>query len=218
MGGMGYPEEVVPPPAPTPAPVGPISPAPGVAQDDAGSFNSPPPESPLPEEKKTTVMLRKLPPECQPDDVYRILDQNGFRAQFDFYYIPMDFEKGSCSGYGFVNLVSHESAIRCQNKFKGLILSKEFPDDSRFQGLTTDNAIEVGWAKDDQQGLEAQVKRFRNSQVMHPKVDERFKPKLFKDGVLQEWPAPTKAIPEPKASSKSLTLKGAIKAGGTLTA
>lgn len=44
------------------------------------------------------------------------------------------------------------------------------------------------------QGLQANVKRFRNSSIMAV-VPEDCKPMVFKRGVMQQFPTPTKKLP-----------------------
>jgi len=60
----------------------------------------------------TTVMLRNLPNDYTREDVLDLLDSGGFRACYDFFYMPVDFQSGSGMGYAFINFVSHEKALQ----------------------------------------------------------------------------------------------------------
>ncbi|CAE7621292.1 ML3, partial [Symbiodinium sp. CCMP2456] len=54
---------------------------------------------------RTTVMLRNLPNNYTRDMLLELIDSMGFRGQYDFLYLPIDFQTHACLGYAFVNLV-----------------------------------------------------------------------------------------------------------------
>merc|ERR1712039_354521 len=56
---------------------------------------------------------------------------------------------------------------------------------------------EVSWSYP-VQGLEENIKRYRNSPVMHELVPDSVRPVLFQDGKRVEFPEPTKKIRPPR--------------------
>merc|ERR1711924_218982 len=98
---------------------------------------------------------------------------------------PIDFTSSALVGYAFVNFVSNEEANRFYSKFEGF----------HEWSLKSEKVSKVTWSQ--LQGLDGHIERYRNSPVMHPEVTEEKKPLLFKDGVIVEFPAPTKKLRQP---------------------
>lgn len=136
---------------------------------------------------ETTVMLRNIPNRYTQSMLTALLDEHNFKPNYDFVYLPMDFRNGVNLGYAFVNLLSHEEALRFMETFQGF--SRWFFDSAK--------VCEVSWAHP-HQGLHEHVERYRNSPVMHPTMPEEYKPMVFKDGERVPFPPPTKAIRAPK--------------------
>mmetsp|Transcript_4119 Transcript_4119/g.13086 ORF Transcript_4119/g.13086 Transcript_4119/m.13086 type:complete len:392 (+) Transcript_4119:135-1310(+) len=136
---------------------------------------------------ETTVMLRNIPNRYTQSMLLTLLEEQNFKAQYDFVYLPMDFRNGVNLGYAFVNLLTHEGALRFKEAFQG------------FSKWSFDSAkvCEVSWAHP-HQGLHEHCERYRNSPVMHPTMPEEYKPMIFKDGERVPFPPPTKAIRAPK--------------------
>lgn len=146
----------------------------------------------VPEELRTTVMLRPLPPSFTRNLLVELLDAEGFRGRYDFVYVPVDFNSGSSLGYAFVNLTSPEFARCFWSYFDG------------FSGWTIPSNNEVctvTWS-DPHQGLAAHVQRYRDSPVMHPEVPEIWKPLIYVNGKRARFPSPTKKLKAPKLRSK----------------
>mmetsp|Transcript_19296 Transcript_19296/g.42041 ORF Transcript_19296/g.42041 Transcript_19296/m.42041 type:complete len:316 (+) Transcript_19296:66-1013(+) len=143
-------------------------------------------DRPLPD-SPTTVMLRNIPNRYTQGMLLGLLHDHNFDNTFDFVYLPMDFRNGVNLGYAFVNLLTHEDALRLMNTFQG------------YSAWTFDSAkvCEVSWAHP-HQGLAEHVERYRSSPVMHPCMPDEYKPLMFKDGVRVPFPPPTKAIRAPK--------------------
>jgi hypothetical protein len=137
--------------------------------------------------EETTVMLRNVPNGYTRGMLIELLDQQGFSSRYDFVYLPMDFRNGVNLGYAFVNLVVHDAAVSFTDKLQG------------FCGWISDSTkvCEVTWAHP-HQGLAEHVERYRNSPVMHPSMDDEYKPMMFRNGVQTAFPTPTKAIKAPK--------------------
>lgn len=135
----------------------------------------------------TTVMLRNIPNRYTQTMMLTMLDENGFKARYDFVYMPMDFRNGVNLGYAFVNLLTHQDALELMSVFEG------------FSSWFFDNAkvCEVSWAHP-HQGYAEHVERYRNSPVMHPCMPEEYKPMVFQRGLRMPFPPPTKQIRAPK--------------------
>jgi len=135
----------------------------------------------------TTVMLRHIPNRYTSAQLVELLDAKGFKAKYDFVYLPIDFQNKVNLGYCFVNLLSHEWALRFKQEFEGF---KEWLFDSV-------KASEVSWAHP-HQGLTEHIERYRNSPVMHPSMPSEYKPLIFNNGVQIAFPPPTRTIKAPK--------------------
>lgn len=130
-----------------------------------------------PKAPRTTTVLRNLPVGCTRASLLAILDANGLRGAYDFVYLPFDFDTGAMFGYAFVNWTSHEVALR---------VWQQLP------------LFEVSWS-DPYQGLDAHLKRYTNSSVMHGSVPDERKPILFFAGERVAFPKPTRRIKAPRA-------------------
>jgi len=135
---------------------------------------------------KTTVMLRNLPNNYSRDMLLGLLDAQGFGGLYDFIYLPMDFSKQSNLGYAFVNLVTPQLALK---------LWKSMADFSNWS-IPSAKICQVSWSQPIQ-GLEANIKRYQNSPVMHESVPPEYQPLLFLNGVPQAMPPPTRKIKFP---------------------
>eukprot|EP00971_Amphidinium_carterae_P345114 6485867-Amphidinium_carterae.1 len=132
-------------------------------------------------------MLRNLPNRYSRKMLLRMLDSHGFSLDYDFVYLPIDFKHRVNLGYAFVNMASHESAVRLKDMLDGF---KDWAFDSH-------KVCEAVWASP-HQGLAPNIEHYRNSPVMHEAVSDEFKPLLFKDGMRVAFPPPTKNIRAPK--------------------
>mmetsp|Transcript_19024 Transcript_19024/g.54573 ORF Transcript_19024/g.54573 Transcript_19024/m.54573 type:complete len:302 (+) Transcript_19024:67-972(+) len=134
---------------------------------------------------RTTIMLRNLPRALTRDHLVQLIHDEGFFGEVDFVYLPVDFPSGANTGYAFVNLTSHAAALRLWlhlSRFKRWGLRRRCC------------ACRVSWAQPNQQGLAANVTRYRNSSVMHKCVPEAEKPLLLVQGFPASFPRPTKRI------------------------
>lgn len=144
------------------------------------------------EQTYTTIVIKNLPEKCTNGMIVELLDASGFAGQYDFLYAPTDFRNYSAFGYAFVNMISHEvgeAAIQL------------------IDGITAWNGnvpLAVDWSQP-HQGYGVHVRRYQNSPVMHPQVPEEYKPMIFRGGVQQKFPAPTKRIKEPRLRRGAVT-------------
>mmetsp|Transcript_75936 Transcript_75936/g.180546 ORF Transcript_75936/g.180546 Transcript_75936/m.180546 type:complete len:539 (+) Transcript_75936:111-1727(+) len=141
----------------------------------------------VPDEERTTIMLRNIPNNYTRVMLQDLLDGKGFAGRYDFIYLPMDFRSAAGLGYAFVNLTTHHHAEEAFSKFQGF---------SEWKAVSQ-KVCEVAWGHP-LQGFEAHVERYRNSPVMHKDVQEEFRPAIYKDGVQIPFPAPTKAVHAPR--------------------
>jgi len=143
--------------------------------------------------RPTTVIVRCIPPEYSSGMVLKLLDQLGFAGVYDYLYLPMGFLAGKNLCYAFVNLISHEEAVRFMKALDG------------FTGwqVPSDKVAVASWAQPCQ-GLAAHVERYRNSPVMHPSMPDEYKPMIFEGGQRVPFPQPTKPIKAPKVRVKAV--------------
>ena len=137
-------------------------------------------------EEKTTVMLRNLPNNYTRKMFLQMLDENGLKGQYDFVYLPCDFYHDANLGYAFVNMVDASAVDLAWKAFQG------FSDWS----LPSAKVCEVMWSGP-HQGFKAHIERYRNSPLMHQNVPDVFKPMIFRDGLQQPFPKPTKCLQAP---------------------
>jgi len=150
-------------------------------------------EAPFPDaEGRTTVMLRNLPNNYTRDMLLELIDSLGFQGQYDFLYLPIDFQTQACLGYAFVNMVDSGIVPAFWRAFDGF---------SNWS-LPSRKVCYISWSGP-HQGLEAHIDRYRNSPVMHPDVGEECKPLIFKDGIRVIFPPPTKSIRPPRVRKRT---------------
>jgi len=143
-------------------------------------------------------MLRNLPKGFSCNQLIHLLNVQGFKAEFDFVYLPMDFQKQMGLGYAFVNLVNWKVAERARQHFQSFCN----------WGVESDQVCETLWS-DAQQGLAANIERYRSSPVMHESVPEVYRPIIFSRGVKIQFPPPTKKIQAPKMRRKTVAAETA---------
>jgi len=146
-------------------------------------------------ETNTTVMMRGFPCNLTRTGLLDQIFEFGFKKSFDFLYLPIDNTKAANKGYAFINLVNREELARFYRTFTGYRQWKN-ADGSTFKSK---KVTWMSWAE--MQGQEASINRYRNSPVM---LDaEEHKPVVFKDGVQDVFPGPTKRIRENKKKDKA---------------
>lgn len=151
----------------------------------------PDPVAPMPEladgKQRTTVMLRNMPNNYSRSMLLELLDAEGFAGQYDFLYLPMDFQSRASLGYAFINFSSSDAAASFWHTFDGY---------SNW-AIPSRKVSGVSWSGP-HQGLEAHTERYRNSPVMCESTPDEYKPILFDRGMRVPFPAPTRRIRAPR--------------------
>jgi len=94
----------------------------------------------------TTIMLKNLPQVFSQQDLMRAMDKHGFAKTYNFCYVPVNFQEGSCRGYAFINFRTYTVAAAFLSAWHG---SRIFCTDLHYRPLV---AVVAG-----SQGLEALV-------------------------------------------------------------
>lgn len=152
----------------------------------------PDPVKPLPEPQsgrpRTTVMLRNMPNNYSRTMLVDLLESEGFAGQYDFLYLPMDFQSRACLGYAFINFTTPQGAADFWRVFDGY---------SNW-AIPSRKVSGVSWSGP-HQGLEAHIDRYRSSPVMSEAVPDEYKPILLgRNGVRIPFPPPTRRIRAPR--------------------
>jgi hypothetical protein len=134
--------------------------------------------------QRTTVIVRNLPNSYNRDLIIELLNAHGGTAKYDFLYFPVDFQTGSGLGFAFVNFVTHMDACLVKDRLDGF----------RKWVIPSSKICAVGWSGNDQQGVNANIERYRNNSVMHKSVPDSSKPVVFENGVRMKFPSSTKKL------------------------
>lgn len=70
-------------------------------------------------EKRTKVMLQRIPPTLDVASVRHQLDKMGFRGRYDFVHVPMNHGSNLNMRYAFVNFYRPEDAAHCISSCTG---------------------------------------------------------------------------------------------------
>jgi hypothetical protein len=142
-------------------------------------------------EIRTTVMIRNMPNNYTRKMLLELMDSCGFGCQYDFVYLPIDFETKACLGYAFVNMVSAEAAGRFFNIFTGFSC----------WAIPSRKVSGVSWSGP-HQGLEAHIERYRNSSIMCDNTPDDYKPIILSNGVRVPFPAATRKLRSARQSCR----------------
>jgi hypothetical protein len=118
-----------------------------------------------------TLMLRNIPNKYTQEVLLEELAR--YLSTIDFFYLPIDFRNQCNLGYAFLNFKDGSAAMDFQALYDGNRLER-FPQSPK--------VLQVHMAR--VQGLQANVKRLRNSSVMGM-LTEDCKPVLFEGGEMK---------------------------------
>jgi hypothetical protein len=135
------------------------------------------------ENSKTSVMLRNLPHQLSRDMLWEALHAKGIAKFVDFLYLPFDLKVGAYYGWAYVNFSTAAAAKDCSELLSG----------SSDWGIPSEQPCEISWCTN-HQGLESLTEHYRNSQLMHAKMNDKYKPAVYNNGTRIEFPPPTKKI------------------------
>lgn len=124
-------------------------------------------------QKRTTLVLRKLPSDYTRAALLQTLDSAGFKGLYDFAYLPTDFKRGKVFGYALINFTAQVHAEDALARF----------GDANVSGTGSP----MSWS-DSHQGLEELIQRYRDSPVMA--MPEEYQPILLRDGMQIPFPEP----------------------------
>jgi hypothetical protein len=143
--------------------------------------------APVEQETRTTVLFRNVLATSKRSDLCMVLNNEGFRGQYDFLYVPANFKTMLSFGYAFVNFVSGQVAEAARQHFDGFQWSVQ----------SESSVLETSWSNP-HQGYEIHVERYRDCPVMHSSVSDEYKPIVLRGGVRVPFPAPTKLLIAPR--------------------
>merc|ERR1711998_325396 len=143
--------------------------------------------TPVDQESRTTVLFRNVLSTSKRSDLCMLLNNEGFRGQYDFLYVPANFKTMQSFGYAFVNFVNGQAAEAARQYFDGF----------EWSVLSETSILETSWSNP-HQGYELHVERYRDCPVMHSSVADEYKPIVLRGGVRVPFPAPTKRLIAPR--------------------
>jgi len=142
---------------------------------------------------RTTLRVEGLPKSMTRAAFLDLLAFEGLLADCDFVYVPLDFTRECAYGYALVNISNPDvlSALwaRADCPYKSLATGSVT--------LKSGTVCQISW-NGSCQGLPALKEKFRNSQLMHRRVDDASRPILLQQGVRVPFPSPTKALRAPR--------------------
>jgi len=146
-----------------------------------------------------TAMLRNIPNKYTRSMMVKQLNKAGFKGDYDFLYLPIDFKNRCNVGYVFLSFRTPEACARFGGEYHGTPAVKKLP------GFNTTKICEVSPAR--VQGSDANVRRLQGSPLMSQLADKPdWLPCLFdKDGEMLDFPVPEESsrVPVPHAYSAS---------------
>jgi len=150
----------------------------------------------VPEEERTTVMVRNIPNRYNKEAILGLLHEYNYAEIVDFLYMPIDFRSTSNMGYCFINFTNPSDARDFKLMFQGFCNWR----------YNSDKKCDIQWSAP-YQGLAAHIDRYRSSPVMHKDVKNQYKPILLMNGEEVPFPPPLKTIPPPTIRPTKQTTK-----------
>merc|ERR1712072_341114 len=139
------------------------------------------------------MMLRNIPNKYTQPMLLKTLEENGFTARYDFFYLPIDFRNRCNVGYAFINFCTPADAKRFLKLFHKY----------KLKAYNSPKVCEVNYAR--VQGLEANIEVYRNSPVNGIPI-KQYRPLIFRDGVEEEFPQPDAPLPPIQLRSEDMHL------------
>merc|ERR1719401_1849157 len=127
----------------------------------------------------TTVMLRNIPNRYTRDMLIERLDKD-YKAQYDFVYLPIDFNSKCNVGYAFINFRQPAVAAAFINEFHGAKTASCLP------GFSSAKVCEVSYAR--VQGRDANMDNLRDEKFIEKLTEKPEWQPLFLDEKNKEIP------------------------------
>jgi len=126
-------------------------------------------ESEVLEKMATTMLVRHIPDGCTSMDFMEIIDMEGFKGLYDYYYQPINYKTGNPRTYAFINFVTPVIAKAFQIKTHGINVHC---GQQEIQTLCVCPAQEQGWHTHVARYYSCnQSKKKRRSEPLFPRVD-----------------------------------------------
>merc|ERR1719188_1007842 len=127
----------------------------------------------------TTVMLRNIPNRYTRNMLAERLDQ-GYQGQYDFVYLPIDFNSKCNVGYAFINFRVPAVAAKFIAEFHGAKTATKLP------GFSSAKVCEVSYAR--VQGRDANMENLRDEKFIEKLIERPEWQPLFIDDKGEEMP------------------------------
>jgi hypothetical protein len=143
------------------------------------------------EDGRTSVILKNIPEGCDRGILMKTLKAENFLNSVNFLYLPMAFDRKETASfrYAFISFTAPDTAKRFVNHFSGFTnWDQALPN--------VGSGCIAEWCA--LQGCAAHIARYRNSPMMHPSVEDQFKPILLHRGQRLPFAPPTMEIKPPR--------------------
>jgi len=140
----------------------------------------------------TTIIIKNLPEWYTRERIIALLEQHGLRARCNFLYLPVDLNTGKTLGYVILNFLTTDAAELCNT----CVNREQVSLCGEFGRSSAGASYEAVWAST-QQGLRANIRRYRDNAVMHSSVPDEYKPILLSEGERIPFPPPRRSIRRP---------------------
>jgi len=140
---------------------------------------------------RTSVILKNIPEGCDRDILLKTLKAENFLNSVNFLYLPMAFDRKESASfrYAFISFAASDRAQQFLKHFAGFTKwDQTLPN--------VGSGCTVEWCV--LQGCAAHIARYRNSPMMHPSVEDQFKPILLHQGQRLPFAPPTMEIKPPR--------------------
>lgn len=136
----------------------------------------------------TTVLIQSLPSTYERSNLLVLLDDAGFRGQYTFAYLPINFHSHSgdaAMGYAIVDFDLPKVAARF------------------LQHVDGKDGLAASW--NNVQGVNDLIEHYRNRAIMHNSMREAIKPVLFDGDIQLPFPLPTIKLRKPRIRPSKAT-------------
>jgi len=140
---------------------------------------------------RCSIILKNIPEGCDRSMLLEALQAEKYLNSVNFLYLPMAFDRQDSASfrYAFITFTKPERAQHFLEHFSGFMnWGQALPN--------LGGGCVVEWCA--LQGVDAHIGRYRNSPMMHPSVEDQFKPILLHNGRRLPFSLPTTNIQPPR--------------------